>query len=119
MTDLSVIHKLQAYRAKHKVRLVTAAALFDGHDASINIMRRNLQASGAEVIHHEHKKHDGSLPIVGVNTFRDLNGDAAVQEIELARSSEQEKQSQLERPADFHANHRDTRHSGLSGCARA
>jgi len=35
------------YRLKHPVRIVTAAALFDGHDASINIMRRILQASGA------------------------------------------------------------------------
>ncbi|HJL18454.1 MAG TPA: cobalamin-dependent protein, partial [Sandaracinaceae bacterium LLY-WYZ-13_1] len=44
------------YRLKHPVRLVTAAALFDGHDASINIMRRILQASGAEVIHLGHNR---------------------------------------------------------------
>ena len=37
---------------KNKVRFVTATALFDGHDASINIMRRLLQARGAEVVHH-------------------------------------------------------------------
>ena len=44
MTDLSEIKKLANYRPAHKVRFVTAAALFDGHDASINIMRRILQA---------------------------------------------------------------------------
>lgn len=44
------------YRPKHKVRFVTASALFDGHDASINIMRRVLQSSGAEVIHLGHNR---------------------------------------------------------------
>ncbi len=43
-------------KPKHKVRFVTAASLFDGHDASINIMRRILQASGAEVIHLGHNR---------------------------------------------------------------
>ncbi|WP_242419690.1 cobalamin-dependent protein, partial [Frankia sp. CpI1-P] len=40
----------------HPVRIVTAAALFDGHDAAINIMRRLLQAQGAEVIHLGHDR---------------------------------------------------------------
>ena len=44
------------YRPFHKIRFVTAASLFDGHDASINIMRRILQASGAEVIHLGHNR---------------------------------------------------------------
>ncbi|MEW5888182.1 MAG: fused isobutyryl-CoA mutase/GTPase IcmF [Pseudomonadota bacterium] len=56
MTDLSVSQKLTVYKPKHKVRFVTAASLFDGHDASINIMRRILQASGAEVIHLGHNR---------------------------------------------------------------
>jgi methylmalonyl-CoA mutase len=56
MTDLSVGQKLTAYKPKHKVRFVTAASLFDGHDASINIMRRILQATGAEVIHLGHNR---------------------------------------------------------------
>ncbi|MFZ1641005.1 MAG: fused isobutyryl-CoA mutase/GTPase IcmF [Candidatus Contendobacter sp.] len=43
-------------KPKHKIRFVTAASLFDGHDASINIMRRILQASGAEVIHLGHNR---------------------------------------------------------------
>ena len=56
MTDLSVSRELTAYKAKHKIRFVTAASLFDGHDASINIMRRILQASGCEVIHLGHNR---------------------------------------------------------------
>ncbi|WP_418648936.1 fused isobutyryl-CoA mutase/GTPase IcmF [Thauera butanivorans] len=61
MTDLSVAHKLQAYKPKNKVRFVTAAALFDGHDASINIMRRILQATGSEVIHLGHNRSVGEI----------------------------------------------------------
>jgi isobutyryl-CoA mutase len=45
-----------SYEAKHQIRVVTAASLFDGHDAAINIMRRILQASGAEVIHLGHNR---------------------------------------------------------------
>ena len=56
MTDLSIAKKLSPYRPKHKVRFVTAASLFDGHDASINIMRRILQSTGAEVIHLGHNR---------------------------------------------------------------
>ncbi|MGQ1910069.1 methylmalonyl-CoA mutase family protein [Marinifilum sp. RC60d5] len=44
------------YKLKNTVRIVTATSLFDGHDASINIMRRILQASGAEVIHLGHNR---------------------------------------------------------------
>jgi len=44
------------YQPKNKIRIVTAASLFDGHDASINIMRRIIQASGAEVIHLGHDR---------------------------------------------------------------
>ncbi|MBF1163751.1 MAG: cobalamin B12-binding domain-containing protein [Dechloromonas agitata] len=56
MTDLSVAKKLSPYKPKNKVRFVTAASLFDGHDASINIMRRILQSTGAEVIHLGHNR---------------------------------------------------------------
>ncbi|MFZ7117840.1 MAG: methylmalonyl-CoA mutase family protein, partial [Bacteroidota bacterium] len=44
------------YTPKHKIRIVTAASLFDGHDAAINIMRRIIQSSGAEVIHLGHDR---------------------------------------------------------------
>ncbi len=57
MTDLSAEFKALAnYRPKHKVRFVTAASLFDGHDAAINIMRRILQGMGTEVIHLGHNR---------------------------------------------------------------
>ncbi|QEH39778.1 methylmalonyl-CoA mutase family protein [Chitinophaga sp. XS-30] len=45
-----------SYTPQHKVRIVTAAALFDGHDAAINIMRRIMQSTGAEVIHLGHNR---------------------------------------------------------------
>ena len=56
MTDLSVAKKITEYKPANKVRFVTAASLFDGHDASINIMRRILMANGAEVIHLGHNR---------------------------------------------------------------
>lgn len=55
-----------------------------------------------ESLFYEHKKHDGSYPIIGVNTFLNPKADEVV-EIELARSTEDEKQSQLTRLADFHS----------------
>ena len=71
MTDLSDSGKL-VYKTKHKVRFVTAASLFDGHDASINIMRRMLQASGAEVIHLGHNR--SVEEIVGAALQEDVQG---------------------------------------------
>jgi len=59
MTDRpsgSATHTVDAYHPSNHVRIVTAASLFDGHDAAINIMRRILQASGAEVIHLGHNR---------------------------------------------------------------
>jgi methylmalonyl-CoA mutase len=47
---------LAPYKLKHHVRIVTAASLFDGHDAAINVMRRIMQAAGAEVIHLGHNR---------------------------------------------------------------
>ena len=46
----------EKYQPKHKVRIVTAASLFDGHDAAINIMRRIIQSTGCEVIHLGHDR---------------------------------------------------------------
>ena len=54
-----------------------------------------------ESLYYEHKKHDGSYPIIGVNTFRNPRGDPVPQKLELIRSSEQEKQSQLKRLREF------------------
>jgi len=56
-----------------------------------------------ESMYYEHRKHDGSHPIVGVNMFRNPQADAAPQKVELARSTEEEKQSQLTRLREFHA----------------
>ncbi|MGQ0576089.1 MAG: fused isobutyryl-CoA mutase/GTPase IcmF [Pseudonocardia sp.] len=58
-----------------------------------------------ESLLYEHRKHDGTLPIIGVNTFTAPETDGAPQEIELARATEEEKRSQLDRLADFHARH--------------
>ncbi len=60
-----------------------------------------------ESMHYEHKKHDGSLPIVGVNTFLNPNGsdDEAEFSLELARSTDEEKQSQIRRLREFHLRH--------------
>lgn len=56
-----------------------------------------------ESMHYEMLKHTGEYPIVGVNTFRNPHGDAIPDKLELARSTEEEKQSQLQRLRDFHA----------------
>ena len=59
-----------------------------------------------ESLYYEHRKHDGSYPIIGVNTFRnpsvDKSGEATPHKIELIRSTEEEKRSQLKRLRDFH-----------------
>ena len=50
------MESIAPYKSRYKIRFVTAASLFDGHDATINIMRRILQSSGAEVIHLGHNR---------------------------------------------------------------
>jgi isobutyryl-CoA mutase len=60
-----------------------------------------------ESLLYEHRKHDGSLPIIGVNTFRrPASQGEEEKKVELARATEPEKQSQLERVADFQQRHR-------------
>jgi methylmalonyl-CoA mutase len=58
-----------------------------------------------ESLHYEMLKHTGEYPIIGVNTFRNPHGEPVPDHIELARSTDEEKQSQLKRLADFHARH--------------
>ena len=58
-----------------------------------------------ESMHYEMLKHTGEYPIVGVNTFRNPHGDVTPDTLELARSTDDEKQSQLKRLAEFHALH--------------
>ena len=50
------MEKIAPYQPKNKVRIVTAASLFDGHDAAINIMRRIIQSTGCEAIHLGHNR---------------------------------------------------------------
>ena len=59
-----------------------------------------------ESMHYEMQKHTGELPIIGVNTFRNPHGDAHLDKVELMRSTEEEKQSQLKRLHEFHDAHR-------------
>ena len=58
-----------------------------------------------ESMHYEMLKHTGELPIIGVNTFRNPHGEGVPQTIELARSTDEEKQSQLQRLQAFQARH--------------
>ncbi|OYU29564.1 MAG: methylmalonyl-CoA mutase [Burkholderiales bacterium PBB2] len=58
-----------------------------------------------ESMHYEMLKHTGELPIIGVNTFRNPHGDAVLDKLELARSTDDEKQNQLKRLADYHTLH--------------
>jgi isobutyryl-CoA mutase len=60
-----------------------------------------------ESMHYEMLKHTGEYPIIGVNTFRNPKGEPAAETLELARSTEAEKQSQLTRLRDFQARHAD------------
>ena len=50
------MNTIKPYSPNNKVRVVTAASLFDGHDAAINIMRRIIQSTGCEVIHLGHNR---------------------------------------------------------------
>ena len=50
------MHEKAPYKPKNNIRIVTAASLFDGHDATINIIRRMLQSTGVEVIHLGHDR---------------------------------------------------------------
>jgi len=58
-----------------------------------------------ESMHYEMLKHTGELPIIGVNTFRNPHGDQVLEKLELARSTDDEKQNQLKRLQDFHTRH--------------
>ncbi len=67
----AIATKPTVYSSKHKIRIVTAASLFDGHDAAINVMRRIIQSSGAEVIHLGHDR--SVLEIVDCAIQEDAN----------------------------------------------
>ncbi len=67
-----MIADIAVYQPKHKIRILTAASLYDGHDAAINIMRRILQSSGAEIIHLGHNR--SALEIVDAAIQEDVQG---------------------------------------------
>ena len=67
-----MVQVIAPYIPKHKIRLVTAASLFDGHDAAINIMRRIMQRSGAEIIHLGHNR--SAMDIVNTAIQEDVQG---------------------------------------------
>jgi isobutyryl-CoA mutase len=71
-----------------------------------------------ESLYYEHRKHDGSYPIVGVNVFRNPHAEAVPQKVELARSTAEEKESQLARLAEFHARHADEAPAALARLAK-
>lgn len=69
---------------------------------------------------YEQRKHDGTLPLIGVNTFRNPHADTTEPgPIELARATEQEKQSQLERVRTYQTGHRDEAHTALAALREA
>jgi methylmalonyl-CoA mutase len=72
-----------------------------------------------ESLLYEHQKHDGTLPIIGVNTFRNPKGSEAPATIELARSTDDEKQSQLTRLEDFHTRNADKAPAALAALQKA
>jgi methylmalonyl-CoA mutase cobalamin-binding domain/chain len=63
---------IEIYKPKHAIRVVTATSLFDGHDASINIIRRILQDTGVEVIHLGHNR--SAIEIVKAAMEEDVQG---------------------------------------------
>jgi methylmalonyl-CoA mutase len=66
-----------------------------------------------ESMRYEHRKHDGTLPVIGVNTFRNPNPEEQAALIPLARGTDEEKKSQLNRVRDFQQRHRDEAHAAL------
>ena len=67
-----MLAEVAVYRPKHKIRILTAASLYDGHDAAINIMRRIMQSSGVEIIHLGHNR--SALEIVDAAIQEDVQG---------------------------------------------
>jgi methylmalonyl-CoA mutase len=71
-----------------------------------------------ESLYYEQKKHDGSLPIIGVNTFTGAVAESGERKLELSRSTDEEKQSQLTRLRDFKRRHRDEASEALAKLQR-
>jgi CHAT domain-containing protein len=112
MSDISTeLKALASYRPAHKVRFVTDASLFDGHDAAINIMRRILQGTGAEVIHLGHNRSVDDVVTaalqedvqgIAISSYQGGHVEYFKYMMDLLKSRE-EKQSQLKRLKELHA----------------
>ncbi len=72
-----------------------------------------------ESMRYEQAKHDGTLPIIGVNVFHNPNGDQTPDDLELARADDDEKNEQLDRLADFQSRHATERPAALARLQRA
>jgi hypothetical protein len=89
-------HALRTWLHRLKANGTTLGAMDTGYQ------RGKIQD---ESMHYEMLKHTGELPIIGVNTFKSPHANEVPQSIELARSTDEEKQSQLKRLNDFHSRH--------------
>ena len=85
MSAVSIAAKPVPYQPTNKVRFVTATSLFDGHDASVNIMRRVMQASGAEVIHLGHNRSAQEIVNAALQQFETLQVSGCIR-IDLYRA---------------------------------
>ena len=83
----------------------TEPPITGGNNNHGHINRYNTRSQDNDHMLYERQKHDGSYPIIGVNTFRNPNAGAAPETIELARSTDAEKQSQLKRLESFQLSH--------------
>ena len=91
MNDVVLSHKPLVYKPVNKVRFVTAASLFDGHDASINIMRRILQSTGCEVIHLGHNRSVEEIVNCALQEDAPHDVDRRVVAVEQARGGHESK----------------------------
>ena len=73
------------YKPQHKVRIVTAASLFDGHDAAINIMRRIMQKTGCEVIHLGHDRSVDEVVTTGSKNSSVTPTTGSTQPVDISR----------------------------------
>ena len=101
------LHTAQAVRALVEEAVLAEFERIAERGGVLGAMETGYQRSRIqeESLHYEMLKHTGEYPIIGVNTFRNPQGEAVPETIELARSTEDEKRSQLERLNDFHARH--------------
>ena len=104
---LSTYHTVLRVAIDEKWDVKTVAQNISERGGVLGAMETGYQRSKIqeESMHYEMLKHTGEYPIIGVNTFRNPKGDEVLEKLELARSTEDEKKSQLDRLHAFHAKH--------------